>query len=197
MDKMMRMEEAARPLPRGATSEVIGYWLQRTVDAFKPASLGHHPMRELGQRLEERIRAWKTYETKLNEAVAHMEEVFSHLQGDEAGHKKMDLEVIEEMLQDAEAAAAALGTPTQLSSVAISRRQFEELKAATEEKAREVALLEEVVRKRVQKVLTSISNWNGRAQDLLTVPEQMPRKLTEKIIAIRELLAETDPVSWE
>ncbi|CDS37697.1 spectrin nuclear envelope protein [Echinococcus multilocularis] len=192
LNSVMQLEQSARPLPRGATSEVIGYWLQRTADAFHPASLDDISLRELGQRLEERIQAWKTYETKLNEAVAQMEEVYRQLKSDHVGSKKANLEVIEEMLQEAETAAGALGTQTQLSSVAISLRQFEELKVMIEEKAREEELLREAVEKRVQKVLTSISNWNGRAEAILTDPEQMPSKLDMKITAIQELMAETD-----
>ncbi|KAH9280466.1 Nesprin-1 [Echinococcus granulosus] len=192
LKSVVQLEQSARPLPRGATSEVIGYWLQRTADAFHPASLDDISLRELGQRLEERIQAWKTYETKLNEAVAQMEEVYRHLKSDHVGSKKVNLEVIEEMLQEAETAAGALGTQTQLSSVAISLRQLEELKVMIEEKAREEELLREAVEKRVQKVLTSISNWNGRAEAILTDPEQMPSKLDTKITAIQELMAERD-----
>eukprot|EP00108_Taenia_solium_P004525 TsM_000609200 transcript=TsM_000609200 gene=TsM_000609200 len=194
LNTVMQLEQSARPLPCGATSEVIGYWLQRTVDAFQPVSLGDLSLRELGQRLEERIQAWRIYETKLNEAVAQMDELYNHLRSDHVNNKKMNLEAIEEMLLEAETAAGALGTQTQLNSVAISRRQFEELKAMVEERAREARLLKETAEKRFQKVLTSISNWNSRAEALLTNSEQMPSKLSEKIIAIRELMAETDPL---
>lgn len=57
-----------------------------------------------------------------------MDELYDHFRSDHVDYKKMNLEAIEEMLQEAETAAGALGTQTQLSSVAISRRQFEELK---------------------------------------------------------------------
>ncbi|VDK35688.1 unnamed protein product [Taenia asiatica] len=194
LNTVMQLEQSARPLPCGATSEVIGYWLQRTVDAFQPVSLGDLSLRELGQRLEERIQAWKIYETKLNEAVAQMDELYNHLRSDHVNNKKMNLEAIEEMLLEAETAVGALGTQTQLNSVAISRRQFEELKAMVEERAREAKLLKVTAEKRFKKVLTSLSNWNSRAEALLTNSEQMPSKLNEKIIAIRELMAETDPL---
>ncbi|KAL5107582.1 Nesprin-1 [Taenia crassiceps] len=194
LNTVMQLEQSARPLPCGATSEVIGYWLERTIDAFQPIPLGDLSLRELGQRLEERIQAWKIYETKLNEAVAQMDALYNHLQSGHVDCKRMNLEAIEEMLQEAETAAGTLGTQTQLSSVAISRRQFEELKAVIEEKVREAALLKETAKKRFQKVLITISNWNGRAEALLTDSKQMPRKLDEKIIAIRELMAETDPL---
>lgn len=72
LNTVMQLERSARPLPCGATSEVIGYWLQRTVDAFQPVSLGDLSLRELGRRLEERIQAWRIYETKLNEAVVRL-----------------------------------------------------------------------------------------------------------------------------
>lgn len=55
--------------------------------------------------------------------------------------------------------------------------------------------MKETEKKRFQNVLTTISNWNGRAEALLTDSEQMPSDLSEKIIAIRELMGETDSVS--
>ncbi|VUZ44662.1 unnamed protein product, partial [Hymenolepis diminuta] len=54
LNTVMQLEQSARPLPPRMTSEVIGYWLQRTADAFQPALLGNLTFRELGQRLEER-----------------------------------------------------------------------------------------------------------------------------------------------
>ncbi len=65
----MQLEKSAKPLPPGITSEVVGYWLQRSVDAFQTSSLTDFTLRELEQRLEERLSAWLTYENCLNEAV--------------------------------------------------------------------------------------------------------------------------------
>ncbi len=65
----MQLEKSVKPLPPGMTSEVVGYWLQRSVDAFQTSSLTDFTLRELGQRLEERLSAWLTYENCLNEAV--------------------------------------------------------------------------------------------------------------------------------
>lgn len=65
----MSLEQSARSLPRKMTSEVIGHWLQRTTDAFQSASLGDVTLQELGQRLEERVRAWKAFEINLNAVI--------------------------------------------------------------------------------------------------------------------------------
>lgn len=69
LNTVMQLEQSARPLPPRMTSEVIGYWLQRIADAFQPALLGNLTFRELGQRLEERAQAWKTFETNLNVVI--------------------------------------------------------------------------------------------------------------------------------
>lgn len=69
LNTIMQLEQEARTLPHGMTSEVVNYWLQSTVEVFQPASLHDISIRELGQRLEERIQAWRTYETKLNRVV--------------------------------------------------------------------------------------------------------------------------------
>lgn len=57
-----------------------------------------------------------------------MEELYKDLQSNRLDVKEINLERIEELLQEAETAAGVLGTQTQLNSVAISRRQFDDLK---------------------------------------------------------------------
>ncbi len=56
--------------------------------------------------------------------------IFKEMREKSLDEMNFDLNSIEEMLQEAETAAGLLGTQAQLSSVAISRRQFEELKEA-------------------------------------------------------------------
>ncbi len=56
--------------------------------------------------------------------------IFKEMKEKPLDEMNFDLNSIEEMLQEAETAAGLLGTQAQLSSVAISRRQFEELKEA-------------------------------------------------------------------
>ncbi len=56
--------------------------------------------------------------------------IFKEMKEKTLDEMNFDLNSIEEMLQEAETAAGLLGTQAQLSSVAISRRQFEELKEA-------------------------------------------------------------------
>ncbi len=56
--------------------------------------------------------------------------IFKEMREKPLDEMDFDLNNIEEMLQEAETAAGLLGTQAQLSSVAISRRQFEELKEA-------------------------------------------------------------------
>ncbi|KAM7543308.1 hypothetical protein Aperf_G00000017880 [Anoplocephala perfoliata] len=190
LNSVMNLEQSARSLPRRMTSEVIGYWLQRTTDVFQSTSLGDVALQELGQRLEERVRAWKTFETNLN--TERVDGIYKDLNDNRMGVAEVNLNPIEALLQEAESAAQILGRRKQLSSIAISRRKFDELKAMIEERTQEEVSLKETAAQKVKDVLASISDWNCRAEGLLSDPDQIPNELGQKIAAIQELLAETE-----
>ncbi|VUZ44661.1 unnamed protein product, partial [Hymenolepis diminuta] len=95
---------------------------------------------------------WKTFETNLSAVIKRIDNKRNDLKANRLNIEKVNLAPIEEMLQEAESAVEVLGIQMQLNSVAIARRQFEELKALIEERLQEEVSLKEIAEQKVKDI---------------------------------------------